>query len=130
MPPIAEGNGSSGWTSSFSGWFSVGLRLWESLPDFAKICLFLLDWPDFEEILADLNEIRRNLEEIAARSGPISKRSGESSTRSRGISKRSREISKPQRPRTLNQTKIPSIRSATIHNLVDFFHLLLKVLGL
>ena len=77
MPSTAEGNGSSGWTSSFSGWFSVGLGLWESLPDFAKICLFLLDWPNFEEILADLNEIRRNLEEISARSGPISKRSGE-----------------------------------------------------
>ena len=70
--------------------------------------------------------MRPNLEEISTRSSSISKRSGEISTRSRWISKRSSKISKRQRPRTLNQTKIPSIRSTTIHNLVDFFPLFAK----
>ena len=129
-PRPAGGNGSGGWTLSFSSWFLVRLGLCKSSSDFAKICLFLLDWSDFEEILADLNEMRPNLEEISTRSSSISKRSGEISTRSRWISKRSSKISKRQRPRTLNQTKIPSIRLATIHNLVDFSPLLLKVLGL
>ena len=48
------------------------------------------------------------------------------SKRSQWILKRSSEISKRQRPRTLNQTKIPSIRPTTIHNLVDFFPLFAK----
>ena len=48
------------------------------------------------------------------------------SKRSQWILKRSNEISKRQRPRTLNQTKIPSIRPTTIHNLVDFFPLFAK----
>ena len=56
------------------------------LPKSAYFCWI---WPDFEEILADLNKIRLNLKrswQISTRSSPILKRFGEISTRSCRIS--------------------------------------------
>ena len=88
--------------------FSVGLGLCESSPDFAKICLFLLDYQSSKRsrwISTRLGRILKRSRQISTRLGSISKRSSKISKRSSKITKRSGQISTRSHQISTNRTK-------------------------